>query len=96
MSGPDSITVAPFFQNKSVCILYWIHFCNAKLNFNIKSVPGVIQFESNRLPLLLACICCKNDDEEEDDDTLAIFIRALSSDCNNSASLAERNRRARC
>ena len=54
-----------------------------------------MQFESKRLPLV-TCIDDDDDDDDDDDETLAMFIRAVISDCNISASLADRNLRARC
>jgi len=46
-SGPLTTTSHPFFHNGSVSCLYCIHFLIANPSFSMKSVPGVMQFESN-------------------------------------------------
>ena len=48
-SAPEKTTLHVLcFQNGSFSILNSIHFWKATLSLNIKSVPGVMQFESKR------------------------------------------------
>mmetsp|Transcript_22405 Transcript_22405/g.52825 ORF Transcript_22405/g.52825 Transcript_22405/m.52825 type:complete len:229 (+) Transcript_22405:3925-4611(+) len=96
-SGPLTTTVTPIScQNGSVFCLYSTHFWVANDNFNIKSVPGVIQFESKT-------VLPAGADEDFASFSLLLFFPLLvklsrdsKDDASFSASFADRNRRERC